>query len=116
MDEMIAALKHPYEATIRLQSRAVTTSEAYAIWFKCKFHLSISENTFSKSLHSAMEKREKSLLSKWGATMAAVYVEPRYQNLLTASDKDLAKTNLEKLYFLNNNNNMNDDIERCPTN
>ena len=58
MEEMVAALKHPYIDTIRLQSELLTTSEAYAVWFKCKLLLSESSNTFAKALVSAMESRE----------------------------------------------------------
>ena len=61
-----------------------------------------------------MEAREQKLTS-CEPMMAAVYIDPRYQNLLSSSNKCLAKKYLEELYnyFCHRNNFMNEknDIE-----
>lgn len=98
MEQIIKTLKYPYATTLRLQSENLTMSEAYAAWFKCKLELSKIGDAYSIPLKSSIVKREKTLLTKCGPMISAVFLDPRYQNLLSADEKEFAKAHLVCVY------------------
>lgn len=63
-------------ATKLFQHEQLTFGDFYGAWLKCKFDTRKIGTTFARSLVSALEKREKSLLNN-DAFVAAILLDPR---------------------------------------
>lgn len=97
IEHLIMCLKPVYDTTLAIQMRKLTAGMFLGEWLKCKLMLSNSAGKFSSELFSAMENREHALLDN-AAFLAAIYIDPRFQCLLSSTQKDLAIINLNALW------------------
>ena len=111
MKELIAVLQIPYKATISLQRRSLTLSDAYGIWQKMVILLNtpdmqrICRTNFRQCLIDALNHRKKNI-SDNPLTWCALFLDPRYrQTILRDEEKisevtELLKNLWHKLEFL----------------
>lgn len=85
------------EATMKLQSEQLTLSDFYGIWMQCKLRIQNSENFFGEIFFRQLSYRETSLLKSDGL-LGAVYLDPRYQILLSSAEKVRAVQHLKKIW------------------
>lgn len=85
------------EATLKLQSEQLTLSDFYGIWIHCKIKLRNLKNLFADILYNELSNREKSLLQS-DSLLGAVYLDPRYQILLSPSQKVQAVQHLKNIW------------------
>ena len=98
METYIDAFKDTYEATLRLQEEKLVYSEFYIIWMELKLKCDNSQNLMKKKLLAQIKIRESNLLEN-EAMLAAIYIDPRVNCILTDHQKWLAKQNLKKTAF-----------------
>ncbi|GLV36174.1 hypothetical protein CBL_21482, partial [Carabus blaptoides fortunei] len=85
------------EATLKLQSEQLTLSDFYGIWIQCKIKLRNLKNFFADILSHELSIRETSLLESH-SLLGAVYLDPRYQILLSTSQKVQAVQHLKNIW------------------
>lgn len=98
IQDVASVLKFPHDATIRLQEEQLLLSEAYAIIYRCILQLEKHDTSLSKAIYKNLTYRMQESFSKCGPVLAAVYLDPRYQGLLSPNEKQMAKNHLVKLY------------------
>lgn len=85
IEEIVAVLKIPYDATIALQNRDFTLSDFYGHWLAMEIQLKRKVKKaqcitkLPQHLLVALEKRQKQLLDN-KTIMTAVYLDPRYRS------------------------------------
>ena len=97
ISDITETLKPLREATCALQMKNLTAGEFLAQWIKCKIILERSTAVTAPLFLQAMEKREGSLLSN-PAFLSAVYLDKRYNVLLTEEQKELSQIHLLGLW------------------
>lgn len=103
INEIVAALKIPYDATILLQNVSFTLSDFYGCWLTIirrleKLVAAPEANTgFAQLLLTKILARKSSLLNN-EAMICAVYLDERFAFKLSVDEKNIAKTALEKLF------------------
>lgn len=108
---MHSVLKVPYEATIALQKKTLTLSDAYQIWLKMTLNLKalVNRRSFStdypKRLLIALQSREDAIFNNPLMT-CALFLDPRFHSqILKDSVKvDQATQNLVKIWHRINSN------------
>ncbi|XP_068237829.1 uncharacterized protein [Palaemon carinicauda] len=100
ISDITEALKPLREATCALQMKNLTAGEFLAQWVKCKVVLERSTAVTAPLLLQAMEKRQDSLLRN-PAFLSAVYLDRRYNVLLTEEQKELSQIHLLGLWKKN---------------
>lgn len=85
-------------ATDMFQKEQFVLSDFYRVWLGLKIQLrSFSEDKLAKELSIAMEPREEALISN-NALLGCIYLDPRFNFVLSDEHKRLAKAYLEKIY------------------
>lgn len=108
IDTLLAALKPIKILTKQVQSVQMTLSDFYGYYVKCRLSLSkMTTNEFAQLLSNAMNVRQN--LFSNNVLLTAVYLDPRYQVLLTKDDKKKAQ---KHLLFLHKKINKSDDTPR----
>ena len=95
--ELTEVLKAPKIATIKLQSEQLTAGDAFLVWQECLVTLKRQTHAAAKLLVTSMEVREAKLLSS-PVLIAALYLDPRCQILLSKSQKEMAVNHLVALW------------------
>lgn len=90
---VVEALKPAKISTKRLQSEQLTMGDFYIEWLKCQIDTKKVNTSFMDSLVRHMKRREDKLF-KNEAFLSAIFLDPRVQVLLTAQQKEAAKTHL----------------------
>lgn len=84
LKEMVTVLQIPYKATVQLQKRDLTLSDAFGIWLKQKFVLNGSEmrqlkhTNFAQCLLEALNNRKQVIFNN-SVMLCAIYLDPRYR-------------------------------------
>lgn len=79
LEEFVKVLNVTYKATIQLQSRALTLSDAYGVWLTMKLHLERKYQTnIAKYLLDATDSREH-LIFKNPLMSTAMFLDPTYR-------------------------------------
>lgn len=111
LKEIIIVLQVPYKATIALQRRSLTLSDAYGIWQKMNILLNavdmqrICRTNLRKCLVDALNCRKKNFYDN-PLLWCAQYLDPRYRYLVSRNEEKTRKvieilTNLrQKIKFL----------------
>jgi len=94
----IDAFSDTYQATLKLQDKNLVYSEFFVVWMELKLKCENSHNLIKKKLSAQIKIRESKLLEN-EALLAAIYMDPRVNCMLTNYQKSLAKTNLKKIAF-----------------
>lgn len=102
LEEMLCALKIPFEVTNAVQNATFTLSDFYGSWLKMERSLNklVTQNSlfkFTEKLIEMVEKRKKNLLNNQ-AMISAVYLDPRFNFKLTQEETQIAKLTLENLF------------------
>lgn len=92
----IDAFRDAYEATIRLQHEQLVYSNFYILWMELSLKCEKSTNYMAKMLFDQMKAREAKLLEN-EALLAAIYMDPRVNIVLSNNQKMLAKQNLKQI-------------------
>ncbi|XP_037728652.1 uncharacterized protein LOC119559667 [Drosophila subpulchrella] len=98
IDTYIDAFSDTYQATLKLQDKNLVYSEFFVVWMKLKLKCENSHNLIKKKLSAQIKIRESKLLEN-EALLAAIYMDPRVNCMLTNYQKSLAKANLKKNSF-----------------
>lgn len=103
INEIVAALKIPYDATILSQKVSFTLSDFFGCWLTIirrleKLTKDLNQTTdFAQILLSNIEERRISLLNNQ-AMICAVYLDKRFAFKLSADEKQIARLSLESLF------------------
>ena len=76
----------------------MTLGDAYKAWWQCRLDTSVMTNNLSNQLAAAMKAREMRLFEN-NPFKAALFLDPRFQVLLSSEEKKSAKEYLLKLWF-----------------
>lgn len=97
IDKLLDALKPLKILTRQVQSVQMTLSDFYGHYVKCRLLLSKNlENEYAQLFSKSMKLREAFFTNN--ILLAAVYLDPRYQVLLSKEDKRSAQKHLSLLY------------------
>lgn len=97
IDNLLEALKPIKILTRQVQSVQMTLSDFYGHYIKCRLLLSKNtSNEFAQLLAKSMNMRQSFFTNN--ILLAAVYLDPRYQVLLSQEDKKNAQKHLAFLY------------------
>lgn len=92
--ESITKALTPAKITTKiLQNEQLTMGDFYIEWLKCKIDTAKVKTNFADMLVSKMKDREKKLLEN-DTFLAAIYLDPRVNVLLTQTQKESAKSHL----------------------
>ncbi|CAK1590295.1 unnamed protein product [Parnassius mnemosyne] len=89
----VASLKPSKILTKKLQMEQLTMGDFYLNWINCKIELKAINTTLACELHRNMEIREKVIFES-KAFVAAVYMDPRVNFLLTTDQQEIAENAL----------------------
>ncbi|XP_037719418.1 uncharacterized protein LOC119553225 isoform X6 [Drosophila subpulchrella] len=98
IETYIDAFSDTYQATLKLQDKHLVYSEFFVVWMELKLKCENSHNLIKKKLSAQKKIRESKLLEN-EALLAAIYMDPRVNCMLTNYQKSLAKANLKKIAF-----------------
>jgi hypothetical protein len=96
IEALLEALKPIKILTRQVQSVQMTLSDFYGHYVKCRLLLSKSSNEYAQLLAKSMNGRESLFTNN--ILLTAVYLDPRYQVLLSPEDKINAQKHLSFLY------------------
>lgn len=97
VDSLLEALKPIKILTRHVQAVQMSLSDFYGYYVKCRLQLSKNTtNEFAQLLAESMNMRQ--LLFSNNILLAAVYLDPRYQVLLSQEDRKGAQKHLAFLY------------------
>lgn len=94
---MVHTLRPLHEASVKLRSQQITFGDFYGIWIECKIKVRNLKNSFAFTLCKKFSDTEKSLMER-ESLLGAVYLDPRYQLLLTVSQKAQAVLHLKNIW------------------
>lgn len=98
LDAIIKILSYPAEKLKKLQRRDITLSDFYGLWVELKLQVANMEpHPLAVSLTAALKRKDEILLNN-NAIISCVYLDPRFQCMLSNQQKELAKDHLVKLY------------------
>ncbi|CAK9294250.1 unnamed protein product [Gordionus sp. m RMFG-2023] len=100
--------------TLRLQSEQLCLSDFYGIWVRCRLELEKFTSSFSYEILENMKIREQQYL-KNSVVYASIYLDPRYQVLLSIEQKQMAIDHLDDLCH-NHNSIINNILEASTSN
>lgn len=112
--ELILVLQIPYKATISLQSRSLTLSDAYGIWYKMSILLNTPDmlkmcrTNFRQCLLDALNSRRENTCDM-PIMWSALYLDPRYHQQISSKPEKrseairLLKNLWDKIQFIRNN-------------
>lgn len=111
LKEIHYVLKIPYDATIALQKKTLTLSDAYEIWLKMTLHLKalVSRRSFTtdfpKRLLVALQSREDAIFNNPLMT-CALFLDPRFNSQIVKDSVkvDQATRDLVKIWHRINSN------------
>lgn len=96
--ENICEILNPaYDISIKLQRKNLLLSDMFFAWYSCKLKAEKKLGALNMKFVTALKKRGEYLLNN-SCVLAAVYLDPRYQILLSESEKELAKKHLLKAF------------------
>lgn len=96
--EVIRDILHePYMLTMALQREDYTLSDFYGDWLRTKRNLIKMGHSLADSIVLNMEKRENRIMNS-NLMLAAVFLDPRYNMLLSKDQKDIAVAHLCQLW------------------
>ncbi|KAL5246026.1 hypothetical protein ACI65C_013434 [Semiaphis heraclei] len=84
-------------ATLALQKQDITLGDLYGIWWKCTNGLKSNGTILAKQILKSMKERQE-LLLKNNVYLSAIFLDPRYQCLLTEDEKNNAINHLIKTW------------------
>ncbi|XP_060859859.1 uncharacterized protein LOC132937046 [Metopolophium dirhodum] len=90
IQSVVNALNPAKTATLALQKQDLNLGNFYGIWLKAIHGLTADGSILAKTIKIAMEKELKEKYLENSTFLAAIYVDPRYQCLLTHDQQDLA--------------------------
>lgn len=97
VEDMTHCLQPAHIATKILQEEQLTVGEFLGAWLRCKLDTAAIDHPLARAITRSMERREKILLQS-NAIVGAVYLDPRYQVLLSNEAKKRARSHLEALH------------------
>ncbi|KAL5234480.1 hypothetical protein ACI65C_001890 [Semiaphis heraclei] len=112
---------HPVKTTtLALQKQNLTIGDFYAIWLKSTHGLNANGSILAKKIKSLMDKRIQENYLSNSTFLAAIFVDPRYQCLLTPEQQQIAITRLvetwETLLLLKNRDSPIDEFPEITAN
>lgn len=93
IEATVASLKPTKILTQKLQIEQLTMGDFYLNWISCKLELQTINTALACELHRNMEIREK-ILFESKAFVAAIYMDPRVNFLLTTDQQEMAENML----------------------
>lgn len=93
---VVLSLKPAKEATLFLQRSQITIGDFYGIWWKCVNATKKVDTPLARSLIEALTTRQKMLFEN-EIFVSAMFLDPRYQCMLSKENKDVAKKHLTDL-------------------
>lgn len=109
-EEITKILKHPYDATLRMQREQYCPSDFYGDLENLKLELQeFSHNSLANEILRFMEARENKL--KTPTVLASVFIDPRYRLLLSESESTIAISHILKLRRNATTNTDNDSMQ-----
>ncbi|KAL5239421.1 hypothetical protein ACI65C_006831 [Semiaphis heraclei] len=84
-------------ATLALQKQDIILGDLYGIWWKCTNGLKSNGTILAKQILKSMKERQE-LLLKNNVYLSAIFLDPRYQCLLTEDEKNNAINHLIKTW------------------
>ncbi|CAI6352598.1 unnamed protein product [Macrosiphum euphorbiae] len=107
----VTALEPAKIATVQMQSNSLTPGDVYGIWLKTEMSLSKINIPLSKNLIKNMAERQKHIFMN-PVFESAIYLDPRYQHLMSVTSKTNAVLHLVNTYNLMKNiKNNNDSVQ-----
>lgn len=103
MEKIIKVLKWPFVLTKELQSDRLTLSDVYGLWVKMNIKLRKENHPLANILKRHLFRRE-ALVLKHKTMIAAIYLDPRYNGLLSVDEQETAICLLENLWTRLNRN------------
>ncbi|XP_017024406.1 uncharacterized protein [Drosophila kikkawai] len=94
----IEAFKETHEATLLLEKEHFSYSDFFILWMELKLKAEKTQNYLMKELLCQLKVREKQLWEN-KAFLAAIYMDPRVNLILTAEQKATAKILLKQIAF-----------------
>ncbi|CAI6373473.1 unnamed protein product [Macrosiphum euphorbiae] len=109
--KIVTALEPAKIATVQMQSNSLTPGDVYGIWLKTEMSLSKINIPLSKNLIKNMAERQKHIFMN-PVFESAIYLDPRYQHLMSVKSKTNAVLHLVNTYNLMKNiKNNNDSVQ-----
>ncbi|XP_027842499.2 uncharacterized protein LOC114123646 [Aphis gossypii] len=90
IQSVVNALNPAKMATLALQKQDLNLGDFYGIWFKAIHGLTADGSILAKTIKIAMEKELKEKYLENTTFLAAIFVDPRYQCLLTSEQQIIA--------------------------
>ena len=100
LDDIGSVLEMPYSVTVNLQAESLTPGAFLKEWCALKRILHKRETRLAEEIVSSMEKREEALLRN-KLFLAGVFVDSRYQILLTPQQMENAKIGIHEITLKN---------------
>ncbi|XP_064475529.1 zinc finger BED domain-containing protein 4-like [Ornithodoros turicata] len=97
IDGIIKGLHPAKKTTLTLQSEQLTFGDFYGAWMRCIIETSKLNSPFSRCLSEAFKAREVLLLEN-DAFRAGIFLDPRYNVLLSDDDKRKARAHLSSTW------------------
>lgn len=98
IDIIVTILKPANETFMSLQHSQLTLGDFFSAWTICKLKVLKINNEFSNIFITALDKRSSKIMQS-DPMMACMYLDPRYQILLSDAQKIQAKAHLLKIYL-----------------
>ncbi|CAI6355747.1 unnamed protein product [Macrosiphum euphorbiae] len=111
VEKIITALEPAKIATVQMQSNSLTPGDVYGIWLKTQMCLSKIDIQLSKTLIKNMAERQKNIFTN-PVFESAIYLDPRYQHLMSVASKTRAVIHLVNTYNLIKNIKNNNDTDK----
>lgn len=96
MDEFLKLFEPMKKATVKVQEAHLCYGDFYKIWLTLKLEVARSSVTFADILITKIEEREKLLLEN-DVMVSAMYLDPRFNFMLTNDQRTQAQNHLKEL-------------------
>lgn len=96
IEHFVDVLRLPYLMTKRIQEKLITLSDFYAEWLIVQIGLNKMKDggsSFAPILLTCLQKRKSALLDK-SMMLAALFLDPRFKNILSSQQKAAAKVQI----------------------
>lgn len=98
LEVCVKILQFPFRATLDMQNAQYTLSVFYGTWFTLKMNLEeLKRFQLAEDIIEGMSKREKGLLDT-PPMLCNVFLDPRYQIMLSMEEQDIAIEHLRNLH------------------
>jgi len=112
IQNLVNILEPAHEATASLQQQQISMSDFFQIWTKCKIKVQKMNTTSSKIFEKCLEDRSTVILES-NPLISCMYLDPRYQMLLSNPQKAKAKLHILKIHeYINRNKNMAEKVNQ----